>query len=274
MKRLVQILLLVLWAVACGGGPDSTRDPAEYARLKVQVEDTALELDVRLEAASDLIGHEGGAAFIVKQHGTAHDGFSGLLLSRLREESPSNAAALATRMLAEAAGEAKLEFAHQLVGLEEHALEPVEDLLAEGADWETRVQALAVLGKLGKTAALPTVRAQLDHPNVWVRIAAAHALSAMDSKEAVPILVAALDDSAPTVVTALLVALGKTGDSRAREACSRMLTHANPRVRAAAVSALGRLGGPGVRESLGRMTEDADEGVRYKAEKALEALSR
>jgi len=207
--------------------------------------------------------------------GTARDGFTGLLLNRLMDASPDRAAGLAVQMLASASGEAKLEFGQVLLNVGKPALPPLISLLDEmETDWQTRVQVLDLMGKLSDSVALPTMAEHLAHPNVWVRIAAAHALSGIDTREVVPLLVAGLKDSANTVVTASLIALGKTGDSRAREASSTLLGHSDPRVRGAAVSALGRLGGPGVRESLQDMLEDADEGVRYKAQKALGALIR
>lgn len=225
--------------------------------------------ETRITLGMVLVGHKEGQVFLTEQYGLGQRNIVQAVIDSIYQTKPEVAAQLLARLMAAAGGEAKLHFESQLIKLGDGAVRALVDLAESETDWQTLMRTLDALGKIQAKQGVDVMRAHLNHPNDWVRIAAAHALGDVGGPSVVPALASALGDSSDTVVSAVLVGLGKTGDLRAVRACGRKLKHENPRVRAAAVSALGRLGGPDAQGLLEPMLQDADSGVRFKAKQAL-----
>jgi HEAT repeat protein len=226
-----------------------------------------------MDAGADLLVLDGGPAFVASLYGGEDRVLVRGVLDSAEARSPAQAARLGAQLMAVAKGEEKLAFESLLLERGSDAVVPLVELLEEGTDWQTAVQALDALGKLRAPEAVDAISVCLRDPNTWVRMAAAHALGNVAGPEAVGLLSGALADTADVVVTAALVGLGKTRDRGAMGPCAAQLGHPNPRVRGAAVSALGRLGGADATRLIRGMLDDPDAGVLHKARRALEMLT-
>ncbi|MDA0746021.1 MAG: HEAT repeat domain-containing protein [bacterium] len=263
-----QSLLIVLLCVACTApSPPHRVAPS----LQSVFTDTMQSPAQRLAAGTQLLQLTDGAAFLAQQNHSGSRALIRALLDTLEIANPPQAASLAAHLLETVQGEEKIDIEEVLLRQEKHAVSPLLELLSRNPDWQTQMQALDALGKLGAPESVDSVAKKLNAPNTWVRLAAAHALGELGGEKAVSALIRALNDTT-TVTAAALIGLGRTGNNRAIAPCTTHLSHSNPRVRAAAASALGRLNAPESIPHLEPLLQDPDEGVRYKARQALDAL--
>lgn len=265
------LLWFGIWGCQTDPVPDNRVD---ITHLKRQFEASGASPETRVELGVQMVVHDEGQTFLVQQYGHGRRRVVQAVIDSVMDENPDAAAHLLAKLMAAAGGESKLQFESQLIRLGDSAVDALVVQVESETDWQTLMRSLDALGKLQAKQGVPMMRKHLNHPNDWVRIAAAHALGDVGGKDVVPPLIDALDDSSDTVVSAALIGLGNVGDSDAVVACASQLKHTNPRVRAAAVSALARLGGAQVRDLLEPMLKDVDSGVRYKTKQALTALNK
>lgn len=119
--------------------------------------------------------------------------------------------------------------------------ESIESLGVAAETPETRIPALRALRTLGPAAlsAIPTVKAQLNHADPFVRMHAVLTLDAMGPKAIDPI-VESLADAFPGVSRLAAEALGRKGRGAASAlpALEQALQSANPRVRISLIAAI------------------------------------
>jgi len=158
-----------------------------------------------------------------------------------------------------------------LEALGELAVEPMFQLLTSpGA--ETRVRAIAVLGRLRhKGAAARLLRGLCDRV-AWVRIVSAQALGEIGESQATASLLRVLDDRDAVVRAMAAEALGKLCDFRASIKLLERLKDGSDLVRANAIRALGRIGNPIAVPFITGVLDDESVEVRGAAIEALAAL--
>lgn len=105
-----------------------------------------------------------------------------------------------------------------------HLGEVEERLLeVESADWESRLGAVYALGRLGQTAALPSLRFRLSDVDSSIRARAAEALGLLGDGESAALLVEALTDREAPVRACAAKALGLLHAVEAVEPLVRLL---------------------------------------------------
>jgi hypothetical protein len=116
----------------------------------------------------------------------------------------------------------------------------VDDLVAnlKSDDWEVRVAAVRILGKLDTGAPVELLASVLDDADGSVRAAAVHALGQVGKRAPLHLLVAALHDPDWHVRETAVLALGKQGQRIPREVLMTALHDTDESVREAARLAL------------------------------------
>lgn len=145
-------------------------------------------------------------------------------------------------------------------------------LLAQDQNVVARQEALAMLGRLKVSRALPVLEktaadAALDMQTRQTAIAALGNIGAPSSLDT---LVGILDDPAPSLVEAAVVALGRLGDGGAVGPLVRLVRE--KRVRLAALWSLGAIGDPRAVALLNLELADPDIYVAYNAKQSLKRI--
>lgn len=155
----------------------------------------------------------------------------------------------------------------------EMIIEPLAQLLSHSGVQEAVVTALVRFG----TKACPALIAQLDAEDVNTRLAAIAALGRIGSPQAVPALTQVISNSNGTPdsyyqtdlseITTAAHALAQIGDQRAFEALLRLLGHPESSVRLGAIAALNSLGHPAMSERMVGLLADPNPWIRESAVK-------
>ena len=153
------------------------------------------------------------------------------------------------------------------LGLE--ALEPLQAIVGDDPDIETRAEAVEVLGSLGPPAFDAVWKARLD-PATRVVESAATALAEIGDRRAVGWLIEAVDSHPePIVREAAVAALGALGDPEALPTLLSAVQQGKPQIRRRAVVALTAFDGPEVEKALFAARMDRNPMVREVAEMVL-----
>ncbi|HCR16847.1 MAG TPA: hypothetical protein DIU35_05135 [Candidatus Latescibacteria bacterium] len=281
MKTFCGLLTLAALTISCrndiGEPHQNTADQpvavaANNAPYRLFGDTSAVE-SVRLQAGMDISRDTTGPSYLSEKYFSGQPALVRSILDSLEKSDSRHAARLAASLLRDAPGEQKIAFETILIRLGEQAVDPLTDLISSDVDWQTRLQALDALGKIGSHDAFEAIATCIQDPNTWVRIGAAHALGNLHDPRVLEPLSDALRDTSDVVVSASLVALGKFGSPHSIHSVHPLLSHKGPRVRSAAVSALGRIGQPESVAHLKPLLEDPDEGVKYKTLRAINAIN-
>ncbi|MEO0073175.1 MAG: HEAT repeat domain-containing protein [candidate division WOR-3 bacterium] len=169
--------------------------------------------------------------------------------------------------------------ADSLVNLGEIALEPVFKILSThseapdarltGSSPETRVRAIAVLGRLRHRGSCELLVRGLQDSTVWVRIVSAQALGEIRETTAVPALIEALRDRDAVVRAMAAEALGRMCDYRATMPLLNLLSDSSDLVRINSLKSLGQINNPLAIPFVMRSLAAAEPEVRAAAITAL-----
>ncbi|MEO0085252.1 MAG: HEAT repeat domain-containing protein [candidate division WOR-3 bacterium] len=161
--------------------------------------------------------------------------------------------------------------ANALETLGELSVEPMFQLLTSPCA-ETRVRAIAVLGRLRHKGAVNRLLRGLRDSVAWVRIVSAQALGEIGEDKATAALLRVLDDRDAVVRAMAAEALGKLRDFRASIKLLERVRDSSDLVRANAIRALGRIGNPVAVPFASAALDDESAEVRCAAIEALAAL--
>lgn len=158
-----------------------------------------------------------------------------------------------------------------LEGLGELAVEPMFQLLTSPCA-DTRVRAIAVLGRLRHKGAVNRLLRGLRDRVAWVRIVSAQALGEIGEDKATTALLRALEDRDAVVRAMAAEAVGKLRDFRASMKLLERVEDISDLVRANSIRALGRIGNPVAVPFVLSALDDESVEVRCAALEALAAL--
>uniref|UniRef100_A0A7C4CCI5 HEAT repeat domain-containing protein n=1 Tax=candidate division WOR-3 bacterium TaxID=2052148 RepID=A0A7C4CCI5_UNCW3 len=158
-----------------------------------------------------------------------------------------------------------------LEALGELSVEPMFQLLTSPCA-ETRVRAIAVLGRLRHKGAVNRLLRGLRDRVAWVRIVSAQALGEIGEGQATTALLRILDDRDAVVRAMAAEALGKLRDFRASMKLLDRVRDCSDLVRANSIRALGRIGNPVAVPFVTSALGDESVEVRCAAIEALAAL--
>jgi HEAT repeat protein len=152
-------------------------------------------------------------------------------------------------------------------------LRPYVERVLAGGKRSRQIRALSLLSHLRDPESLELLLRHVDHPSVYVQLAALRGLAERGEAAHVPRAVQALSGSRETNVPMLADILRRFGEPAAPAVAElAMSPRAAFGVRLAAVGALGGIGALGSLEPLARLADDPAAGVRVAALDALAKL--
>ena len=147
----------------------------------------------------------------------------------------------------------------------------VEKLASDAGSpvWQTRVTAIATLGRLRDPKGVPVVIAALKDKDERVRAESAKTLAVLKDPAAIDPLIAELNDSDPEVRFEAAAALGVYRDSRSLTPLTNLLNDKDARVSAAAAESLARMNDPRATTLLVGYLSNSDWRLRARAAQVL-----